>query len=387
MTNYSAMHHAEAAKRAAEGTDAEAASVGLEHSARTYALQAATSAAGTHFKLFHHDWFDYQLNDIAWLRADTFSWQDGTVYSEAYNHLVADMVGISPVWETIGSYQVAVYNCADGHKVCTPDQETTVANIYNESGVAWYYILDTANQRFKLPRENPAREELIQVVRAKGNGTTLGLTDGTSNAGLLNDQGGAANPQIFSTAAYGSSIGAGSSSSTAFSGYRNIGVATDATKSGIVSDMTDSTSVYKGKQYLYFYVGQFTQTATEQTAGLNSELFNGKADIDMGNVPANIGSTAKSYFAGIGMPSDTWENVSLPANGGYVIAPANGYYCISGTGQTLYLGIEDANGAKTLETWINNSGTFLPIYKGQKCIVGYSAAPSTFKFVYAQGEV
>lgn len=98
-------------------------------------------------------------------------------------------------------------------------------------------------------------------------------------------------------------------------------------------------------------------------------------------------TTYKSFVAGLGMPSETWENVSLPASGGYVIAPANGYYCISGTGQTLYLGIEDSNGASTLETWTSNSGTFLPIYKGQKCIVGYSAAPSTFRFVYAQGEI
>ena len=43
-----------------------------------------------------------------------------------------------------------------------PDQETAVAAIYAESGVAWYYILDTTNTRFKLPRENPAREVLGQ---------------------------------------------------------------------------------------------------------------------------------------------------------------------------------------------------------------------------------
>ena len=32
------------------------------------------------------------------------------------------------------------------------------------------------------------------------------------------------------------------------------------------------------QMYLYFYVGQFTQSATEQTAGLNAELFNQKVD-------------------------------------------------------------------------------------------------------------
>ena len=38
--------------------------------------------------------------------------------------------------------------------------------------------------------------------------------------------------------------------------------------------------------YLYFYVGEFTQTAIEQTAGLNAELFNGKADVDTPSIQA-----------------------------------------------------------------------------------------------------
>ena len=247
-------------------------------SAAASAEQAAISAAGTHFKLFHHDWFDYQLNDIAWLRADTFSWQDGTVYSNAYNHLVADYQGGTSQTETVGSYTITYVLAADGHKITT--DETNVANIYNESGVAWYYILDTANQRFKLPRENPAREELIQVVRAKGNGIALGLTNGTSTPtfGLVTSDNLQYNPQG-SVNAYGTNVGT-SCSTNAMANVLSIGITTDSTNSGIVSDMTESSSVYKGKQYLYFYVGQFSQSATEQTAGLNSELFNGKADIE-----------------------------------------------------------------------------------------------------------
>jgi hypothetical protein len=35
--------------------------------------------------------------------------------------------------------------------------------------------------------------------------------------------------------------------------------------------------------YLYFYVGDYSQTAIEQTAGLNSSLFNDKADVDLSN--------------------------------------------------------------------------------------------------------
>ena len=223
---------------------------------------------GLGLPLFLHRWSDYELNDQSWVRADTFSWQNGTFYSDAYDHLVADYNGGTSQTETVGSYTITYVLADDGHKITT--DETTVANIYNESGVAWYYILDTTNQRFKLPRENPAREELIQIIRGKGNGITLGLTDGTNNVGVTGSSGD--NNLRVLVEAYGkpaSSTSAGGSPPA--KGYW--GVTTDSTKSGIISSMTDSTSVYKGKKYLYFYVGQYSQTATEQTAGLNAELY------------------------------------------------------------------------------------------------------------------
>lgn len=229
--------------------------------------------------LFTPTWFDYVVQDESWLRADDFTWHDGTVYTNGYNHLVADIANISPQTETIGSYTITYYLAQDGHKIILPDMEITATNIYNESGVAWYYILDTTNQRFKLPRENPAREELIQVVRAKGNGTTLGLTDGTNTAGTKGIYAGNTYPLIGTQSNYGSSVGTADTTNVSFGLDKLVGITTDSTKSGIISDMKDSTSVYKGKQYLYFYVGQFSQTATEQSAGITTSQLNQKVDV------------------------------------------------------------------------------------------------------------
>ena len=97
-------------------------------------------------------WADHKFNSVEWLRSDTFSWQDGTVYEAAYNHLVDDMDGLSSSTETVGGYTITYYQAADGHKIVLPAMESTVQNIYNSTGVAWYFILDTTNQRFKLPR-------------------------------------------------------------------------------------------------------------------------------------------------------------------------------------------------------------------------------------------
>ena len=104
------------------------------------------------FTLFQYQFTDHILNNASWLRADTFSWASGAVYVSAYEHLVDDIDNITAETETIAGYTVTFYRATDGHKICLADQESTVADIFTATGVAWYYILDTANQRFKLPK-------------------------------------------------------------------------------------------------------------------------------------------------------------------------------------------------------------------------------------------
>lgn len=53
---------------------------------------------------------------------------------------------------TTTSIAVDYYRAADGHKICLPDQESALQTLFEGTGIAWYYILDTANQQFKLPR-------------------------------------------------------------------------------------------------------------------------------------------------------------------------------------------------------------------------------------------
>jgi len=62
------------------------------------------------------------------------------------------------------------------------------------------------------------------------------------------------------------------------------------------------------EMYLYFYVGGFSQSATEQTAGLNAELFNNKLDRDLSNliVPNDMGE--KLDLAGVRTVVETYVN-------------------------------------------------------------------------------
>lgn len=73
---------------------------------------------------------------------------------------------------------------------------------------------------------------------------------------------------------------------------------------GIKFSAQNSNSVYGNsntvqpkatEMYLYFYVGQFTQTALENTAGLNTELFNGKVDIGHDVIEFQAPTAANNY--------------------------------------------------------------------------------------------
>ena len=123
-------------------------------------------------------WFDHIVNDISWLRSDTFAWQSGDVYTAVYNHLVNDISGKSASSETVGGVTISYYLADDGHKITT--DETSVENIYTATGVAWYYILDTTNHRFKLPRTKFGFTGLRDNV---GNYVAPGLPNITGNTG------------------------------------------------------------------------------------------------------------------------------------------------------------------------------------------------------------
>lgn len=233
----------------------------------TDGTDASWGVVKTH-NLLEFKWSDHLLDDISWLRADTFSWQSGDVYVTAYNHLVADLQGTTAETETIGSYTVTFYRATDGHKIALADQETTIANIYSETGIAWYYILDTTNTQFKLPRTKYGFEGLRTNV---GDLVEAGLPNiigsGLSHNGSLAEMSGA-----FKTTSTGSSVAANVGSG--FTYRFNF----DASRSSSIYGNSSTVQPPTTQMYLYFYVGDYTQTAIEQTAGLNAELFNDKVD-------------------------------------------------------------------------------------------------------------
>lgn len=233
----------------------------------TIALDGGSSY---HPDLFDWKWADHILDDIQWLRADTFTWHDGRVYEAAYQHLLAEWneVGDVPSTEIIAGTQIYYRLAPDGHKICSASQEDEAVAIYEATGVAWYYILDTTNERFKLPRTKFGVTGLRDTV---GNYVAPGLPNITGKFGiyLRSDwQDGA----FYQSSGNGYNTGGG-----VYGGASVVGF--DASRSNALYGADTTVQPPATQMYLYFYVGEFTQTAIENTAGLNAELFNDKVDV------------------------------------------------------------------------------------------------------------
>ena len=345
------------------------------------ASAAATAASTMRLSLFDFKWTDYEQADQSWLRADTFSWQDGTVYSNAYQHLVDDVTNGTSQTETISGHTITYTLADDGHKIVSDANASEVEGLYSDTGVAWYYILDLVNHRFKLPRELPITD------KSKGNKYPLGIstneTAGSAYAWTNRYSSAGTQHSIYYSNYPSSPMPQTGSPDGISTDGRMLGITTDPTKSGIISHRANEN----GQQYLYFYVGQFSQSATEQTAGLNAELFNGKVDLNA----ANLSTAGKSLISGLGMPSTTYDSLTVLASGQDYTAPANGWFSCIASGNTVnsYLHIiNNSSGTEAISQQQGRLCVLLPATKGETVKLNYSGVSTWvgFNFIYAEGE-
>ena len=346
------------------------------------------------FPLFTAMWQDHIVNHMSWLRADTFSWQSGSIYTTAYEHLEKDITNIDAQTETIGSYTVTYYLALDGHKIVLANQETTVNNIYNETGVAWYYVLDTVNKQFKLPRTKfgftglrdnvgdfvPAGLPNISGNFSIGSATIDRVSGAFTASGTSNPQGGSV--QVASNTA---SFNASSSNAI----YGN------------------STTVQPNatQMYLYFYVAD----AVSDPANIDLvSALSAKANCDLDNLTVsgetrfyskantnldNLTDAGKIVGASLGVPSATHENLTWGASGTEYTMPADGYiyiYCGISTGQYVsFFNVTKGYLYSFAPSGTNAIEGLVPVGKGDKVSVTYtvSYSPSNFEFIYAQGNI
>lgn len=146
-------------------------------------------------------------------------------------------------------------------------------------------------------------------------------------------------------------------------------------------------SIYKGTTLI---AGSLPNSANQDLSNLSQTgqaVIDGKADTDLSNATDN----GKILMSSMGMPSETYIDLTLGASGASYTAPANGWFTVSkktnGTNQYLLL----KGSLIGSELKAPNSGTgltvFLPVQKGDSVRVSYNAGGNTdyFRFIYAVG--
>ena len=104
----------------------------------------------------------------------------------------------------------------------------------------------------------------------------------------------------------------------------------------------------------------------------------------------------KSTISGWSMPSSRYIDLTLGANGATYTAPANGYFYVkknfTTSGQYIWFELYNSTDViMDITFWGSNSGfigAFIPVSKGNKVVVHYTASGDTlsFRFIYAEGE-
>ena len=233
--------------------------------------------------------------------------------------------------DTISGITVYYYIAEDGHKICSASEEGKINSIFTTTGVAWYYIIDTTNRRFKLPR---TQFGFTGIRDLPGKYIEAGLPNITGTLWVNSAIRSAAGRGDLSTGCfYGDNLfnpnmDGGSHSNNGYSLQHF-----DASRSSKVYGNSTTVQPNATQMYLYFYVGEYTQTAVENTAGITSETINALGAHAV--VEAQLPTAANNYtwyrkYADGWVEQGGWkQDGDTPASVILPIPMNNTYYCIS----------------------------------------------------------
>lgn len=283
---------------------------------------------------------------------------------------------------------------SNGHRFYDISQKPYIDSIYETTGIADYYGIDTENERIFLPRN----KYFAVTGGVMGNGMTLGLTDGTRNLGIISLANQAVDNVFGAVNTYGQPVGTLRVNSD-FGSDRSLGVTTDPTKSGITLEPNEN-------KYLYICVGNTKvesaiTNVTEITTSENDTLplfYNFYSNEDMTTTGAYVNASLGSWLSGnvyttaynelvnklgtdnVKANTDTYtdydfvvnqDNMTfrLPIKNGQEIMFATG---VKGNG--ISLGLTD--GTQDLGVFVSSSGNGIGAFEGT-ATVGTSASSVT----------
>ena len=251
---------------------------------------------------------------------------------------------------------VEYFLASDGHKIALANQENNVLNNYLAAGIAWFYILDITNTRFKLPRSTVGHGQLIKSEKDGDSWYRL-YSDGWCEQSIFTNRGASDTVHLLlqmKTADYVinptsyaqrySWITSQSTTSFTYNAADDSSQNNDGTYRWYICGFAEKAPAESTQyKYLYFYIGQFTQTAIQQTAGINAELLNAKMDINASNANPRLAT-----YADLQAMQETlqaiintevrnmlgridYDNMVASFRPNNYVVPSNGYITITGS--------------------------------------------------------
>ena len=176
--------------------------------------------------------------------------------------------------------------------------ETSWQNEVALKSVCNKFVYDAANNTLRLPKWGSqayaySNDSETKTVSIKGNGKSLGLTDGSNNYGLV--QAGS-NIVYGYKSAYNVNVGTAHSGSDGVNAQKASGVVQDTTKSGLTGSVTIS-NLTVSLDNVYYYIVIATTTKTEIEVDIDEIVtdLNGKADVDGTNMVSSVKNFDSQY--------------------------------------------------------------------------------------------
>lgn len=214
------------------------------------------------FTLLESKYSDKPLYNESWLLSNG-QWNAKAVYPTAYEGLQVEYNSEIEAGTTVTLPSGVSYT-----------KRGLSVKLSTEAYTNYDFVINTSDETFRLPLDtidHPINS--TGTLPVKGNGMTLGLTNGTSKGGLLSDVSRGGEYVSYPVPSiYGVNVSTSTTNSGLVTG--SIGVTTDSSKSGIVADLTSK----KANLYLYYYVGETVQNANLIDAGRIGEQLANKQD-------------------------------------------------------------------------------------------------------------
>lgn len=217
--------------------------------------------------------------------------------TDAGLHLLdGTLISGSGSYSAFVTYIAGLYNSGDYTDIF--ETEANWQTAVSTYGVCDKYVYDSVNNTVRLPKYGnqifTKDSTTTSTIPVKGNGVSLGLTNGTDNYAIGYNASG--NPWMFTSMNnYGNSYGSSMPTTDYPTQSRlTVGVTTDSTKSGLVADTSSLLTEYPLTAYYYVVIATATKTEIEVDIDEIATDLNGKADVDL----TNLSSTQSINFDG-----------------------------------------------------------------------------------------